>query len=89
MPCYIVTFEPPNNISAERIRGRLKQLPGYCPIHAYCWAVLTDKNSTMLENWISEGGMANERIFVVRSGTEATWRNSYGDANSEWLKKNL
>ena len=88
MTCYIVTFEPIPFTVAGRIRERLQTLQNYCPINAYCWAVLSDMDPVALANYISVGS-ENARIFVIRSGTLAAWRNSYGEKNTEWLKRNL
>lgn len=87
MTCYIVTFQPSSTESATRIRDRLRSLGAYCPIHRYCWAVLTEMNAAALRDHI--GRTEGDRIFIVRSGTEAAWANSYGVKNSAWLKKNL
>jgi len=88
MACYIVTFEPIGANADQTIRDRLKTLTGYCPINSSCWGVLTEKTAVELRDFLSHGLPAS-RIFVVRSGTEAAWRNSYGEKNNEWLKKNL
>jgi hypothetical protein len=88
MACYVVTFEPIGENAAQIIRGRLKTLPGYCPVHSFTWAVLTDMTAVQLRDFLSQG-LPDARIFVVRSGTEAAWIHSYGIKNTEWLKKNL
>lgn len=87
MTCYIVTFEPGNATNLERITARLKTLGQYCPINKYCWAVLTEMNAKNLRDYI--GNLGGDRVFVIRSGTEAAWVNAYGNQNSEWLKKHL
>jgi hypothetical protein len=87
MACYIVAFEPVG-LAATTIRQRLQTLDSYCPIHSYCWAVLTTMNAVQLRDFLSEG-IPTSKIFVVRSGTEAAWINAYGEKNNEWLKKNL
>ena len=89
MTCYIVTFEAATPVGLIRITTRLKSLSNYCPIHENCWAVLTDLKAAALLDFVRAGGDASDRIFVIRSGTEAAWINTYGTQNSEWLKKNL
>jgi hypothetical protein len=84
---YIVSFQPAPLKGVDRIIGRLKSLGGYCPINRYCWAVATHMNAAQLRDYI--GAAPGERIFVVRSGTEAAWANTFGPKNSEWLKANL
>jgi hypothetical protein len=86
--CYLVSFEPRGDGAKESIYAQLRNFSAYCPITAYCWAVLTDMKATNLREYISQAS-PESRIFVLRSGTEAAWINIYGTKNSEWLKKNL
>jgi hypothetical protein len=88
MACYIVTFEPIGLQAAEHIRERLKKFQNYCPINASSWAVVTTWSAIQVRDYL-QGVSPASRIFVVRSGTEGAWLNPYGDANSQWLKKNL
>jgi hypothetical protein len=89
MSCYIVTFETASEASRQKVRERLKTFPRFCPVHKYCWAIVTDKKAVEVRDYVGEVLQRGERIFVIRSGTEAAWRNSYGVKNNEWLKKNL
>jgi len=89
MNCYVVTFETHSDESRERVRTQLKTYPHFCPIHKYCWAILTDKKAKDIRNDVAAKLDKGERLFVIRSGTEAAWRNTFGDKNSEWLKENL
>jgi hypothetical protein len=50
---------------------------------------MTDKKATEIRDSLGRVMQSGERVFVIRSGTEAAWRNSYGEKNNEWLKKNL
>jgi len=89
MTCYIVSFETADEPSRLRVVERLKTYPGFCPIHKHCWAINADKSSKEIVDFVAQGFQANERIFVIRSGTLATWRNSYGEKHDQWLKANL
>lgn len=89
MTCYIVSFEVQNEATRNKIRERLKTFGGYCPINNTCWAITTDKKASEVRDTIAEVLVSGDRLFVIRSGTEAAWRNAYGEKNSEWLKKNL
>jgi hypothetical protein len=88
MACYVIAVEPLGEISAETIFQSIKELHYYCPIHAYCWAIVTDMTAVQLRDRLLQIS-PSARIFIVRSGTEAAWSNAYGVKNSEWLKKNL
>ena len=86
---YIVTFQTNSEASRLKVCERLKTFSAYCPIHNYCWAVSSDKKAAEIVDDVRVALEANERLFVIRSGTEAAWLNTYGEKNSEWLKNNL
>jgi len=89
MSCYIVTFEVATAQAREAVQTKLKTYSGFCPIHSTCWAILTDQKSENIRDLLMPVCGPTDRIFVVRSGTEAAWANLYGQANTDWLKKNL
>jgi hypothetical protein len=89
MPTYIATFEindPPRLVS---VKEKLKTLGGYCPIHNNALAISTEKTATEIRESVTSLLTPQDRIFIIRSGTESAWRNSYGNENNEWLKKYL
>ncbi len=89
MNCYIVTFEI---ISAERknsVKNKLKEYGAYCPINDNCWAIATDQSAVAVRDNVGQALNPDDRIFVIRSGTEAAWKNAYGNENSKWLKERL
>ena len=89
MNCYIVAFRTLNEVSRNRVREVLKTYSSYCPIHNYCWAVRTAEKATQLRDKVKNVLSPNENVFVIRSGTEAAWFNSYGEKNNEWLREHL
>ncbi len=89
LKCYIVTFDVSSDAVRARVHERLKAYGRYCPIHKHCWAILTDQPPTEIRDNLAAVAGPADRIFVIRSGTAAAWRNSYGPKNSDWLKKNL
>ena len=89
MTTYIVTFEVSSDETRQKLRSLLKAYGGYCPIHKYCWAIRTDKKAKEIRDNLSQALQSGDRIFVIRSGTEAAWRNSYGELNNTWLKEKL
>lgn len=86
---YIVTFNVTSEDSRNRVREVLKNFSSYCPIHRYCWAVDTDENAVIIRDEIKAVLQSDESVFVIRSGTEAAWFNSYGEKNNKWLKEKL
>jgi hypothetical protein len=89
MACYIVSFEVDQEATRTQVRERLKTFGGYCPINHTCWAITSDKKATEVRDLVAEVLQPGDRIIVIRSGTEAAWRNAFGPKNTEWLKKNL
>ncbi len=89
MTTYIVTFEVSSKETRQDLRALMKKYNGYCPIHKYCWAIRSKDKATHIRDNLSQVLQPGDRIFVIRSGTEAAWRNAYGEENTAWLKKSL
>lgn len=89
MTTYIVTFEVTDTDRKDALKEKLKQYKTYCPIHDNCWAVLSDQTPSQIRAFLDVALATSDRIFVIRSGTHAAWRNTYGEKNSEWLKEKL
>lgn len=86
---YIVSFSCNTEDSRLAVCNLLKTYCSYCPIHKNCWAVSADVTAVALRDKVQGVLHPGESVFVVRSGTEAAWCNTYGDANTKWLKENL
>jgi len=89
MKCYIITYDIKDPARQKTFKEKLKNLEGYCPVHDNCWAILTEQTAAQLRDSLTSLLDAADRIFIVKSGTEAGWKNSYGKDNDEWLKRNL
>jgi len=89
MPTYIVTFE----VGAARLplfKEALKSFSGYCPINSTSCAITADSAKAVeVINILKAKINATDRLFVIRSGTDAAWLNAYGEKNDDWLKKYL
>lgn len=90
MTTYIVTFEvnDPSRINAVKKKMR-DHYSGVCPIHGNCWAILSDDTPAQIREYLDNDLTSTDRIFVIRTGTHAAWRNTYGEDNSKWLKERL
>ena len=90
MQCYIISFDVKES-KRQRLRDALKAFRHYCPIHKNCWAVMSEKNPSEIIDRLSKECLfeSDERLFVIRSGTYASWLNSYGDEHNKWLKDKL
>ena len=89
MKCYIVTLEVADDARRQRVHEKLKTYGGYCPVHQNCWAIISDHGATQMRDSLTPLLAPNDRLFVVRSGAEAAWWNSYGNEHNEWLKRHL
>jgi len=89
MTCYIVAFEVSSQTTRLKLVEKLKDYKTYCPINTNCWAIVTDQKATQIRDNLTPALEANDKIFVIKSGVEAAWRNVYSTKNSEWLKEKL
>ncbi|WP_044398841.1 hypothetical protein [Lacinutrix sp. Hel_I_90] len=90
MNTYIVTFEIKDSIRLNKIKKFLREdSNGICPIHSNATAIRSEKKASEIRDEIIQMTTAEDRIFIIRSGTEAAWKNSYGTKNNDWLKKHL
>ena len=89
MTTYIVTFEVNDTTRKNNLAAKLAEYGTYCSIHENCWAVVTSQTAVEVRSALDEALDASDRIFVIRSGTEAAWRNTYDDEHSKWLKDRL
>lgn len=88
MACYIVTFDPIGVGAESAIKEKLKSYGFFCPITQHSWAVVAELTAVQVRDQLMAVSPSS-RIFVIRSGTEAAWLNSFGQTNNEWLKKYL
>ena len=86
---YVVSFCTQTESTRLQVCNILRSYGSYCPIHNNCWAVSTPATAVEIRNNVMSVLGANDSVFVVRSGIEAAWHNSYGDANNNWLKEML
>jgi len=89
MACYVVTFEVKDQTKLASLKEGLKTYGSYCPIHENAWVILTPKTAAQVRDHLSTFINPTDRLFIVRSGVEAAWRNAYGEQHTDWLKKNL
>lgn len=89
MTCYVVAFEVGSAEARAKLTEKMKAYNTYCPINANCWAVVTTQTAVQVRDNLMAEIAGSDKIFVIKSGVEAAWRNVYGEKNSEWLKEKL
>ncbi len=87
MKTYIVCFEIKNSADIEAVGNKLKEYGTWARINANCWAVVTEHSAVTIRDTLRSLVAPNDYMFVIKSGVEAAWFNSY--ANNDWLRKNL
>ncbi len=78
MTCYIVAFEVADAAAKEKLKAALKAYGTYCPINDNCWAVVTAQTAVQVRDNLMSFISATDKIFIIKSGVEAAWRNVYG-----------
>ncbi|MDP1803381.1 MAG: hypothetical protein Q8L81_18605 [Bacteroidota bacterium] len=88
---YIITIEINDSRRRTDFKLFLKTImtQGYCPIHENAIAVASNLSTSDIFDKIRHKTNSEDRVFIIRSGTEATWINGYGPEHTDWLKKNL
>jgi hypothetical protein len=89
MNTYLVCFEINKAETKTSFIEGLKSYGFYCPICETVWAIRTEKASVAIRDHLVSLLGPTDRVFVLRSGTEAAWKNSYGLKYDEWLKEHL
>lgn len=88
MSTYIVSYDlikPGQNYN--KLYDAIKSYGTWGRINESVWAVVTDKTAVQVREHLSQYIDSNDRIFVIKSGVEAAWRNSI--CKNEWLKEHL
>ena len=89
MTTYIVTFDIKDPKRMEAFTAKLKEEHSWCPIHENAYAIRTEKTAAELRLILAKITIIADRVFVIKTGKEAVWINTYSDRNSDWLKKYL
>ncbi len=90
MTTYIITFDIKDKSRLNKIKNHLRdKKSAVCPIHENAYAIRDEKKSSEIRDELMQFMVAEDRLFVIRTGTEAAWKNSYGEDNDNWLKKYL
>ena len=88
--CYIISYDlrsPYQNY--EALYKAIKSFSYWGKITESTWAILAENthNATSIRNYLQNYIDKDDRIFVIRSGKEAAWNNTF--AEDEWMQKCL
>lgn len=88
MKCFIITYDlrkPGRDYNS--LYEALKSFGTWGKINESTWAIVSSLTSRQIYDFLSKHIDANDRIFIIKSGKEATWLNAI--ASTDWLKKHL
>lgn len=88
MKCYIITYDlrkPGRNY--QTLYEAIKSFGTWGKINESTWAIVSSLTSYQIYEFLSKHIDSNDRIFIIKSGGDATWLNAI--AENDWLKKHL
>jgi len=88
MATYIISYDlrkPGQDYDA--LYEAIKSYGTWAHINKSVWAVVTTNSAVQVRDYLSQFMDSNDRLFVVKSGVAAAWRNSI--CKNEWLKEHL
>lgn len=88
MTCYLVSYDlhKPGR-DYEALYSALKAYGTWARINESFWAIVTEQSAVQVRDSLTTHLDTNDSLFVVKSGSEAAWRNVR--CKSEWLKEHL
>lgn len=87
MICYIISYDLRKSRNYDSLYEALRSYNRWARITESTWAVVTAESAVEIRDNLRKVMDNDDRLFVIKSGTEAAWRNSR--CKSEWLKENL
>ena len=87
MNTYIICYEIKNPTNIDAVGRKLKEYGTWARINANCWSIVTDQSAVTIRDALKTLIAPDEFVFVIKSGVEAAWSNSY--ATNDWLHRNL
>ncbi|MEQ9468291.1 MAG: CRISPR-associated protein Cas2 [Ekhidna sp.] len=88
MKSYIISYDlrsPGRNYNA--LYDAIKSYGTWGKVTESTWAIITTQSAAQIRDYLLKHIDVNDRIFVIKSGGEAAWRNVI--AENDWLKKHL
>lgn len=88
MATYIISYDlkkPGQNYG--QLYDAIKSYGTWAHMNESLWAVVTANTAVQVRDHLTRYIDTNDRLFVIKSGVEAAWRNSI--CKNEWLKEHL
>ena len=87
MATYIISYDLRKKRNYEALYEAIKSYGTWAKVTESTWAVVTSSSAVEIRDHLSEAIDNDDRLFIIKSGVEAAWRNSI--CKNEWLKENL
>ncbi|MYA41168.1 MAG: CRISPR-associated protein Cas2 [Gemmatimonadetes bacterium] len=87
MRCYIISYDLRGTRDYESLYKAIKSYPNWAHITESTWAIITERTAVQVRDDLCQVIDRDDRVFVVKSGTEAAWHNVL--CKNKWLKDNL
>lgn len=87
MSCYIISYDLRTGADYTSLHNTIKSYGTWAKITESTWAIVTSQSCEEIRNRLSDLIGKDNRLFVIKSGGEAAWRNSI--CKNEWLQKNI
>lgn len=86
--CYIIIYDlcaPGQNY--QELYGAIKSFSQWGKLTESTWAVVSDKSSADIRDYLRQFIDKNDRLMVVQSGCNAAWQNMM--ASNDWIRLNI
>lgn len=87
MSCYIISYDLRAARNYDVLYDAIKSYGTWAHITESTWAIVTTKTAVQVRDHLSSVMDQDDRLFVVKSGVEAAWKNVI--CKNQWLKDNL
>lgn len=85
--CYIISYDMAEGGNYDKLYDAIESYGTWAHITESTWAVETEDSATKIRANLSQYLPKGSRLFVVKSGAEAAWRNVL--CRNQWLKGHL
>ena len=84
---YIISYDMSQGGDYDELYKAIKEYGTWAHITESTWGIVTEEEATEIREYLSTYLPKGSRLFVIKSGTEAAWRNVI--CRNEWLKRHL
>jgi len=88
MKCYLILYDlRSSDRNYSSLTEAIKSYGTWAKITENSWAIVTDHSAVDIRNNLTQFIDSEDRLFVIKSGSHAAWKNVLG--KTDWFKKYL